>query len=67
MVLDAGSRFSVLALTEAETQPSCSQLPRVNFVMDSALACFAGGPGSVPAVGKSKKLQYSDCFFSLLA
>ena len=27
--------------------------PRGNGVMDSALACCAGGPGSIPAVGKS--------------
>ena len=31
--------------------------------MDSALACCAGSPGSIPAVGKSKKECTS--FFSL--
>ena len=31
--------------------------------MDSTLACCAGDPGLIPAVGKSKKLQYSDGFF----
>ena len=31
--------------------------------MDSALACCAGGPGLIPAVGKSNVcLQYSDGF-----
>ena len=25
-------------------------------VMDRAFACFAGGPGLIPALGKSKKL-----------
>ena len=29
--------------------------------MDSALACCAGSPGSIPAVGKSN-VQYSDGF-----
>ena len=32
-----------------------------NGVMDSALACCAGSPGSIPAVGKSN-VQYSDGF-----
>ena len=35
--------------------------PRGNGVMDNALACCAGGLGSIPAVGKSN-MQYSDGF-----
>ena len=35
-------------------QASQQKLPRGNGVMDSTLACSAGGPGSIPAVGKSK-------------
>ena len=31
-------------------------LTRGNGVLDSTLACYAGGPGLIPAVGKSKKL-----------
>ena len=36
-------------------------LPGGNGVMDSALACCAGGPGSIPAIG-IVELQYSDDF-----
>ena len=31
-------------------------LTRGTGEMDSVLACYAGGPGLIPAVGKSKKL-----------
>ena len=31
-------------------------MPRGNWVLDSVLACCTGGPGSIPAIGKSKKL-----------
>ena len=30
--------------------------------MDNALACSAGGLGSIPAVGKGKKVHYYDGF-----
>ena len=33
--------------------------------MDRALACFAGGPGSIPAAGKSN-VQYSNGFSLLV-
>ena len=32
---------------------SLGKVPRGNGVMDSSLACCAGGPGSIPAIGKS--------------
>ena len=38
--------------------------PRGNGGRDSALACCAGGPGLIPAIGKSKKLPHSDDFLS---
>ena len=31
------------------------EMPRGNGVMDSAAACCAGGPGSIPAVGICKE------------
>ena len=43
---------------------SLSTLPGGNGVMDSTLACCAGGPGSIPAIG-IVELQYSSDFFSL--
>ena len=42
-------------------------LGRANGVMDSTLACCSGGPGLIPAISKSIKLQYSDVFSSLSA
>ena len=40
--------------------------PRGNGVMDSALAYCAGGPGSIPAVGKNAKtVAIFGWFFSL--
>ena len=41
--------------------------PRGNGVMDSALACCAGSPGLIPAIGKSKNCNIQMGFFSLLA
>ena len=37
--------------------------PRGNGIMDRALACWAGGPGLIPAVGKSS-VQYSNGLLS---
>ena len=34
--------------------------PRGNGVMDSTLACYAGGWGSIPAVGSQQKIVYSN-------
>ena len=31
--------------------------------MDSVLTCCAGGPGSIPAISKSKKVVIFRCFF----
>ena len=46
-------------LTQAKL--SLRDMLRGNGVMDSALACCTGSPGSIPAVGKSNA-QYSDGF-----
>ena len=47
----------------AEAESTYSVRPRCNGVIDSAVACCAGGPGSIPAVGISKS-QYSDGFLA---
>ena len=46
-----------------QEQHQQQQVPRANEVMDSALACCTGGPGSIPAISKSKKVcKNSDGF-----
>ena len=48
----------ILVFTNKYQQLSC---PRGNGEMDKALACYAGGRGLIPAVGKN----YSNGFLSL--
>ena len=54
-------RSAVVQKDEVRTTNSLEPSPHGNGVMDSALACCAGGPGLIPDIG-IVELQYSDDF-----